>query len=763
MTRDPRRARRPHLRIGKDLHAVVVAIRDERVPVRQAELSRIVEQAVRPSVAERASEQAAVLVEQHDRLRVTVDHEEPARLVDRDVRRKTHLARRTRRELPEGIRAVFRGPERSGYGVDHVHGTLGCDGDVHELAFAGKGHLAPDAARAVEDEDSFPVEDVQLPRDELERLRRDARDLLELDESAPRIEHGDPRRLAVEHQHVSRRIELDQGRARHFGELDLGPALEPAVIPGEEKKSTVRRVRNDDPSVLGASDPLRALERLAGAVRVDRFLVHESGGARARGAKHPAPAGNDEDDGGADRHERSPFRAVTVDAEMLELRDLEQVSISGVVRPVTARAFELQVRVSRVAGTADDVLVALGRVARPAELVGTARHEQERNVRCVRVVALRAQAVAQRAMLQGRPPLPLDRVRMTPRAACRNGFGEEPAVLRAVRRVAGQARSFRYRPMETAASERLCQHRLVAIAAQVGAGFLDGEGRSGGGGLVAGGAVSFRNRLVDVSAQERLSRRAMWIVAARATRAGDFVSRVPARESRAARLVAPHAKGRHLGLEERGARHRSMCLVAGVAGEVVAGRHVRERGGNPLVAPGAKRVAVAAEPGLEPRPVRVVTVAAAALRSWPMDALRVRRNDFAMARRALVLPRAGMRVVAGRARRAHKGGVDERGAHLSADVAVTTQADLRLRAFPELLGVVRCRIANLRIVAAIAPALRERTVQRRLEERPILRSVSRVAAHAVPPPRIRDEMDFRETDTRAVVTLLAPVVRGLWE
>src|SRR4051812_50136915 len=113
-------------------------------------------------------------------------------------------------------------------------------------------------------------------------------------------------------------------------------------------------------------------------------------------------------------------------------------------------------------------------------------------------------------MLQGRPPLPLDGVGMTPGAACRNGFGEEPAVLRGVRRVAGQARSFRYRPMETAASERLCQHRLVAIAAQVGAGFLDGEGRSGGGGLVAGGGGSLRNRLVGGVAQGGLSARAMW-------------------------------------------------------------------------------------------------------------------------------------------------------------------------------------------------------------------------------------------------------------
>src|SRR3954454_12482008 len=90
----PAACKAPSPQDRKDLHAVVVAIRDERVPVRQAQLPRIVEQAVRPSVAERASEQATVLVEQHDPLRVTVDHEEPAGLVDRDVRRKSHLATR---------------------------------------------------------------------------------------------------------------------------------------------------------------------------------------------------------------------------------------------------------------------------------------------------------------------------------------------------------------------------------------------------------------------------------------------------------------------------------------------------------------------------------------------------------------------------------------------------------------------------------------------------------------------------------------------
>src|SRR3954471_20111125 len=102
----PAACKEPSPQDRKDLRAVVVPIRDERVPVRQAELSRIVEQAVRPSVAERAREEAPVLVEQHDGLHVTVDHEEPAGLVDRDVRRKSHLAGRTRRELPEGIRAV---------------------------------------------------------------------------------------------------------------------------------------------------------------------------------------------------------------------------------------------------------------------------------------------------------------------------------------------------------------------------------------------------------------------------------------------------------------------------------------------------------------------------------------------------------------------------------------------------------------------------------------------------------------------------------
>src|SRR4051794_9612943 len=70
----PAACKAPSPQDREDLHAVVVAIRDERVPVRQAELSRIVEQAVRASVAERAREQAAVLVEQHDGLRVTVDH-----------------------------------------------------------------------------------------------------------------------------------------------------------------------------------------------------------------------------------------------------------------------------------------------------------------------------------------------------------------------------------------------------------------------------------------------------------------------------------------------------------------------------------------------------------------------------------------------------------------------------------------------------------------------------------------------------------------